>query len=147
MLVENTGSAPSSAGPPRKIVPLPVEVRSLPVLESAPVPNAEATIHKLIEPGARRCYESGLRVNPAQGGKLVIVIRIAISGEVDSAYIAQNGGLSADVAQCVARVAKRARFDPPGANGGDSQRAVQLLEAGWMSDGTDRATRLHMRPA
>jgi hypothetical protein len=117
LLPRTTGTGPTGAGQATKFVPVLPEVQRLALLESGHVPNAEATIHRLIEPGARRCYQNGLRVNPTQSGKLVIVIRIGNSGEVDSVDIAQNGGLSADVALCVATVAKRARFDPPGSNG------------------------------
>jgi outer membrane biosynthesis protein TonB len=113
----STGVVPTAVGSARKVVPLPVDVRMLAPLESSPVPNAEATIHRLIEPGARRCYDNGLRVNPTQSGRLVLNLKIAANGEVDSADIAQNSGLSPDVAQCVRRVAKGARFDPPGPNG------------------------------
>lgn len=56
-------------------------------------------------------------MNPTQGGKLVVSIKIAVSGEVDSVDITKNDGLSADVARCVARVVKGARFESPGPNG------------------------------
>jgi hypothetical protein len=45
------------------------------------------------------------------------VIRVAPDGEVDSASVTGNSGLSAQVASCIALVARRAKFDAPGSNG------------------------------
>jgi hypothetical protein len=111
-----TAPPTSSAGIPTKVVLLPA-IQELPILSSAPVSNGEATIRKQIEPGARRCYQRGLQADPTQAGKVVLTIQIGASGEVDSAVATQSGGLSAAVAQCIADVAKRARFDPPAAGG------------------------------
>jgi len=74
-------------------------------------------IRSQIHPGAKRCYQKGLDVDPSQGGKLVMVLKLAPSGEVDSTSVASNTGLAAGVASCIASVARRAKFDPPGANG------------------------------
>lgn len=108
------GSPPvaSTAGPPRKIAPTPV-VERLPFASSAPVSNAEATIRSQIEPGARRCYQRGLQVDPDQAGKVVIAIRVGESGEVDAASAMQSKGLSAAVVDCIVEVARRAVFDRP----------------------------------
>ena len=47
-------------------------------------------------PGAKRCYQKGLESDPTQSGRLVISrSRSAPSGEVDSASVASNSGLSA----------------------------------------------------
>ena len=57
---------------------------------SVPVQNAEAVIRSQIHPGAKRCYQRGLESDPTQAGKLVILIKVAPSGEVDSASASSN---------------------------------------------------------
>jgi hypothetical protein len=111
-----TASAPSGAGRPIRFVFAPEVYDAIPVL-SATLPDAEAVIRTQIHPGARRCYEIGLESDPTQSGKLVLMIRVAPSGEVDSASIASNAGLSPAVASCVALVARRAKFGRTGPGG------------------------------
>jgi hypothetical protein len=111
-----TGQAPSRAGPMTRVVLAPAVHEEAPVL-SAPVPDAEAVIRRQIEPGAKRCYQKGLDTDPTQSGKLVLAIRVAPSGEVDSATISSHAGLSAGVADCIAGVARRAKFDRTGPAG------------------------------
>jgi hypothetical protein len=111
-----TGGAPSVAGSATPVLPN-FDMHELPPTVTAPVANVEAVIHKMIEPGARLCYQRGLQSNPGQAGKVVIVLKIAASGEVDLASVASNAGLSAQVASCIASVARRARFDPPDGTG------------------------------
>jgi hypothetical protein len=84
---------------------------------SVPVSNAEAVIRSQIHPGAKRCYQKGLENDPTQSGRIVILIKVSPSGEVDSASVASNSGLSGGVAGCIASVARRAKFDAPGASG------------------------------
>ena len=84
---------------------------------SAPIANAEATIRNQIHPGARRCYQTGLGVDANQSGKLMLLIRVGPSGEVQSASVTSNTGLSPTVAGCIVSVAQRAKFDPPGPGG------------------------------
>jgi hypothetical protein len=112
----NTGGASTTAGQATKVVPV-GDVQYGGSQMSVPVQNAEAVIRSQIHPGAKRCYQRGLESDPTQSGKLVILIKVAPSGEVDSASASSNTGLSASVAACIAGVARRAKFDPPGANG------------------------------
>ena len=49
---------------------------------------------------------------------------------VDSASPASNSGLSAQVASCIATVARRAKFDPPGAAGSTIQVPFNFLKQG-----------------
>jgi hypothetical protein len=112
----NTGGASTTAGQATKVVPV-GDVQYAGSQMSVPVQNAEAVIRSQIHPGAKRCYQRGLESDPTQSGKLVILIKVAPSGEVDSASASSNTGLSASVAACIAGVARRAKFDPPGANG------------------------------
>jgi hypothetical protein len=112
----NTGTVGTGAGQATKVVPV-GDVQESASQMSVPVNNAEAVIRSQIHPGAKRCYQRGLESDPTQSGKLVIMIKVSPSGEVDSASASSNTGLSAQVASCIAGVARRAKFDPPGANG------------------------------
>ena len=111
-----TGGNASGAGTERKVVPV-GDVQYGGSSMSVPVSNAEAVIRSQIHPGAKRCYQKGLESDPTQAGRIVILIKVGPSGEVDSASVASNSGLSAGVAGCIASVARRAKFDAPGANG------------------------------
>jgi hypothetical protein len=111
-----TGTAGTGAGVATKVVPV-GEVQYGGSSMSVPVSNAEAVIRSQIHPGAKRCYQKGLENDPTQAGRLVILIKVSPSGEVDSASVASNSGLSPGVAGCIASVARRAKFDAPGANG------------------------------
>ena len=46
-----------------------------------------------------------------------MLLRIAPSGDVDGVRFPLNGGLSSDVTACIAAVAARAHFAPPGPSG------------------------------
>jgi hypothetical protein len=111
-----TGGASTGAGQAVKVVPV-GDVQYGGSSATVPVSNAEAVIRSQIHPGAKRCYQKGLESDPTQAGRLVIMIKVAPSGEVDSATVASNSGLSAQVASCIASVARRAKFDAPGASG------------------------------
>jgi hypothetical protein len=111
-----TGGASATAGTATKVVPI-GDVQYGGSSMSVPVNNAEAVIRSQIHPGAKRCYQRGLESDPTQSGKIVIMIKVAPSGEVDSTSVASNTGLAPGVASCIASVARRAKFDPPGANG------------------------------
>jgi hypothetical protein len=111
-----TGGASSAAGTAVKVVPI-GDVQYGGSSMSVPVSDAEAVIRSQIHPGARRCYQKGLESDPTQAGRVVILIKVSPSGEVDSASVASNSGLSAGVAGCIASVARRAKFSAPGANG------------------------------
>jgi hypothetical protein len=125
----NTGGASTSAGQATKVVPVGnVDMGSSSM--SVPVNNAEAVIRSQIFPGAKRCYQRGLEQDPTQAGKLVLLIKVAPSGEVDSASPQSNTGLSASVASCIASVARRAKFDPPGANGSSISVPFNFVKQG-----------------
>jgi hypothetical protein len=111
-----TGGASTSAGTVVKVVPV-GDVQYGGSAMSVPVANAEAIIRSQIHPGAKKCYQRGLESDPTQAGKLVILIKVAPSGEVDTVSVQSNSGLSAQVANCIASVARRAKFDAPGSSG------------------------------
>jgi hypothetical protein len=125
----NTGGASTSAGQATKVVPK-GDVEYTGSQMSVPVQNAEAVIRSQIHPGAKRCYQRGLESDPTQAGKLVILIKVSPSGEVDSASATSNTGLSASVAACIAGVARRAKFDPPGANGSSISVPFNFVKQG-----------------
>jgi hypothetical protein len=83
----------------------------------APVSNAEAVVRTQILPGAKRCYEDGLKSDPSQSGTLVLRIKVAPDGRVESVDAEGITGLSEQVVSCIVTVAKRVRFDAPGGNG------------------------------
>jgi TonB family protein len=112
----DTGGAATGAGTATKVVPV-GDVQYGGSSMSVPVSNAEAIIRSQVHPGAKRCYQKGLESDPTQSGRIVISIKVSPSGEVDSASVASNSGLSAGVAACIAAVARRAKFDAPGASG------------------------------
>jgi hypothetical protein len=125
----NTGGASTSAGQATKVVPK-GDVEYGGSQMSVPISNAEAVIRSQIHPGAKRCYQRGLESDPTQAGKLVILIKVAPSGEVDSVTATTNNGLSASVAACISGVARRAKFDPPGANGSSISVPFNFVKQG-----------------
>jgi hypothetical protein len=125
----DTGAVATGAGVATKVVPV-GNVESGSLSASVPVSNAEAVIRNQIQPGAKRCYQKGLETDPTQSGKLVILIKVAPSGEVDSVSAASNTGLSAQVASCIQTVARRAKFDAPGANGSTLSVPFNFLKQG-----------------
>jgi hypothetical protein len=125
----DTGAVASSAGVERKVVPVGNVDFGAPS-SSVPVSNAEAVIRTQIQPGAKRCYQKGLETDPSQSGKLVILIKVAPSGEVDSVSAESNTGLSQQVAGCIQAVARRAKFDAPGANGSTISVPFNFLKQG-----------------
>ncbi|HEY8091627.1 MAG TPA: hypothetical protein VIF09_27365, partial [Polyangiaceae bacterium] len=65
-------------------------------LDAGPVPpDAETTVREQIHPGAKRCYQRGLEVDPTQVGRIVIAVQVDPSGTVADASVAVNSGLSA----------------------------------------------------
>jgi hypothetical protein len=91
--------------------------------------NAEVVIRSQIQPGATRCYQKGLETDPGQGGKLVIGIKIAPTGEVDSVTTFINTRLAPMVVACIESVARRATFDPVGETGRTISVPFNFLKA------------------
>lgn len=54
---------------------------------------------------------------PGQTGHLEVMARITPHGDVESATVSSNSGLSRDVANCVMALMKRAKFKAPGGSG------------------------------
>jgi hypothetical protein len=63
----------------------------------------------------RKCYQAGLSDNPTMSGKAVIVAKVGPNGEVASAEVGSNDGLSPAVTGCLVRVVSAAQFTNAGA--------------------------------
>ncbi|HZU84137.1 MAG TPA: AgmX/PglI C-terminal domain-containing protein [Polyangiaceae bacterium] len=124
-----TGGASTTAGTIVKVVPV-GDVQYGQSAMSVPVANAEAVIRSQIHPGAKKCYQRGLESDPTQAGKIVILIKVAPSGEVDTATVQSNAGLSAQVANCITSVARRAKFDAPGPSGSQISVPFNFVKQG-----------------
>jgi hypothetical protein len=125
----DTGTASTSAGRATIVVPIGDVHEEIPPLGGA-LPDAEAVIRKQIHPRAKRCYQTGLDADPSQSGKLVMVIKVGPSGEVESASASSNTGLSAAVVSCIAAAARRAKFGPAGPSG-----ATVVVPFGFVKQG------------
>lgn len=78
----------------------------------------------------RSCYQTGLNSDPGMSGKVIISAKVGPNGEVTSADVAQNTGLSAGVASCIAGVVKRATFSAPGGGGSTLSIPVTFVQQG-----------------
>jgi len=78
----------------------------------------------------RSCYQTGLNSDPNMSGKVIISARVGPNGEVSSADVAQNTGLSPGVAACIAGVVKRATFSAPGGGGSTLSIPVTFVQQG-----------------
>ncbi|MFO0663102.1 MAG: AgmX/PglI C-terminal domain-containing protein [Polyangiaceae bacterium] len=90
---------------------------------SVPVNGADRVIAGL-RGRFRSCYQQGLSSDPTMSGKVVISAKVGPNGEVESANVSSNTGLSPTVASCIARAVKNAQFDAPG--GGGSQLNIPV---------------------
>src|SRR5207302_2241298 len=84
---------------------------------TVPVQNAEAVVRSGLFPRARACYNAGLKEDPNQQGRVVISIQVGPDGGVRGASVAQNTGLSAKTAGCIAAAARNLQFASPGGSG------------------------------
>jgi hypothetical protein len=96
---------------------------------SVPVSDADRVIAGL-RPKFKACYQQGLNSDPTMSGKVVIQAKIAPTGEVDSASPAENTGLSATVASCIARAVRNAQFAAPGGTGSTLRIPVTFVQQG-----------------
>lgn len=103
------GTSNTSAGP-ETVVAGPTGIATV----GAPIPSGTVSDADVVVANMRgrfrSCYQTGLGGDPTMSGKVLIAARIAPNGEVSSAEIASNTGLSQGVAQCIANVVKRATF-------------------------------------
>ena len=100
----------------KPVAPKPIVSDDGPVA-TAPVRNAEAIIHKYLDPQVHRCYMRGLEENPSMSGRIVLIIRVAPNGEVGSVSIESNAGITGRVPGCMTGAAQGLKFDAPGGVG------------------------------
>jgi hypothetical protein len=96
---------------------------------TVPVSDADRVIAGL-RPRFRQCYQTGLNSDPSMAGKVVIQAKVAPNGEVSSADVTSNSGLSQQVASCIAGVVKRAQFNAPGGGGSTLSIPVTFVQQG-----------------
>jgi hypothetical protein len=107
---EFTGNATNPAGTASGAA------ETMPWMEK-PVDNSADVIRLQVRPRANRCYQHGLEGDPTQTGCIVLTMRVDGRGAVAEVTVTSNGGISADVADCMSRVARGVHFDPPGPRG------------------------------
>lgn len=96
---------------------------------TVPISDADRVIATL-RPRFRQCYQTGLNSDPGMSGKVTITAKVGPNGEVSSANVSSNTGLSASVASCIANVVKRAQFNPPGGGGSTLNVPVTFVQQG-----------------
>lgn len=94
---------------------------------SVPVSDADRVIASL-RPRFRQCYQTGLTSDPGMSGKVIISAKVSPNGEVQSADVSSNTGLSPTVASCIAGVVKRAQFNAPGGGGSTLSIPVTFVQ-------------------
>jgi len=128
-LGQTQGGGGGTAGQERAVKGPTGEAQTGAVSTSAPVANAERTIAGL-RPGFRSCYNKGLSNDPSMAGKIVLAIKIAPNGEVESVNKVGGSGLSSDVESCIMKKARNASFDAPGGSGSTVQVPVTFVKQG-----------------
>lgn len=96
---------------------------------SVPVNNAERVIAGL-RGKFKSCYQRGLSEDPNQSGKATFLVKVGPNGEVSSATVANNAGLSATVTGCIQRALQNAQFDAPGGSGSSLSVPVNFVQQG-----------------
>jgi len=96
---------------------------------TVPVTDADRVIAGL-RPRFRACYQQGLNTDPSMSGKVTITAKVGPNGEVSSADVSSNTGLSAGVAQCIARAVRNAQFSAPGGSGSTLSIPVTFVQQG-----------------
>jgi hypothetical protein len=123
------GTSNDSAGGERKVEGPKADAQIGGTSASVPVSDADRVIAGL-RPRFKQCYQVGLNSDPNMSGKVVISAKVGPNGEVSSADIASNSGLSGSVASCIANVVKRAQFNAPGGGGSTLQIPVTFVQQG-----------------
>ena len=98
-----------------------------PATATVPISDADRVVAGLRN-RFRKCYQDGLNSDPNMSGKVLISAKVAPNGEVQSANIASNSGLSPGVASCIARVVKNAQFSAPGGGGSTLNIPVTFVQ-------------------
>jgi hypothetical protein len=83
---------------------------------STPVSNASSVIASLRQT-FRRCYQRGLDGNPRMQGGVLVYVKVAPDGNVESTTACKTDNISNAVAQCLRTALAEAKFEPPGGTG------------------------------
>lgn len=121
------GEGPGTAGTERKVEGPKGDAAIGGTTATVPISDADRVVAGL-RPRFRACYNTGLQSDPSMAGKVLISTKVGPNGEVESANVVQNTGLSPGVAQCIAGVVKRAQFSPPGGGGSTLQIPVTFVQ-------------------
>jgi hypothetical protein len=111
-----TAATTTTAGQASRIVPV-GDLQSGGTPVGVPPAHPEAVIRGQVNPAAKNCYDSDPDSKSKRSGRLVILLKVAPSGEVDSVSVANDTGLSPSVTSCITTAARAVRFAPPGAHG------------------------------
>ncbi len=123
------GSGNDSAGTERKVEGPKGDAQLGGSTATVPISDADRVIAGL-RPRFRQCYQTGLNSDPSMAGKVVITAKVGPNGEVSSADVTSNSGLSQGVASCIAGVVKRATFNAPGGGGSTLNIPVTFVQQG-----------------
>jgi hypothetical protein len=121
------GTGPAGAGTERKVEGPKGDAQLGGTSATVPVSDADRVIAGL-RGRFRQCYQTGLNSDPTMAGKVVISAHVGPNGEVDSANVASNNGLSPTVAGCIAGVVRRATFSAPGGGGSTLSIPVTFVQ-------------------
>jgi hypothetical protein len=110
-----TGATSTTAGPAIRVTPV-TFIQDGGASTSAPPPHAQSVLRGQINPAAKSCYENDPDSKSKRPGRLVILIKLTPTGEVDSVGVSSNVGLSPSVASCITTAAGAAKFAAPAAN-------------------------------
>jgi hypothetical protein len=94
---------------------------------SVAIPNADSVVAGL-RGRFRSCYQKGLLEDSTMSGKVTISAKVGTNGEVVSADVVSNAGLSPGVGRCIADVVRRATFSAPGGGGSTLQIPVTFVQ-------------------
>jgi hypothetical protein len=75
----------------------------------------------------RSCYRAGLASGPAMRGTLTVAFQVDVMGNVATAEVVSNLGISEAVASCIIGVVKKAVFAAPGGVGATVKVPFELL--------------------
>jgi hypothetical protein len=134
-----TGATSTTAGPAIRVV-TPGSVQDGPASTTAASPLAETVLRGQINPAAKSCYESDPDSKSGRPGRLVMLIKVTPTGEIDSVSVSSNVGLSPSVASCITAAAGAAKFAPPGASGATIRAAFAFPAREDPTPPAERAT-------
>jgi hypothetical protein len=112
----STGSTSTTAGQATRVVPV-GGIQDDGPSTSVQAARPETVIRGQINPAARTCYENDPDSKTRAPGRLIVLIKVNPTGDVETVTVASNVGVSPSVASCITTAARGAKFAAPGANG------------------------------